>query len=194
MLEAILGGLQQATSGQVLWLMLLATFIGNFFGAVPGLGGPLALAVLIPFVFGMEPFLGLAFLLAMHAVLNTGGSIPGILFGIPGTGATVATIIDGHAMTKLGKGGEAMGAQLAASALGGIIGAVVLAGLIPVVQPIAMAFSSAEILMLIIFGLTLIIVISRESIIKGFTGTLLGLLFGTVGLNPHLNPHPDPLI
>ena len=39
--------------------------------------------------------------------------------------------------------------------------------------------------MLIIFGLTLIIVISRESIIKGFTGTLLGLLLGTVGLNPH---------
>jgi len=131
MIEAMISGLQQVMQWKVLGLMLIATFIGNFFGAVPGLGGQLALAVLIPFVFGMDPFLGIAFLLATHSVVNTGASIPGILFAIPGTGATVATIIDGHAMTKQGRGGEAMGAQLAASALGGIIGAAVLAAVIP---------------------------------------------------------------
>jgi TctA family transporter len=121
----------------------------------------------------------------MHSVVHTGGSIPGILFGIPGTGPTVATIVDGYPMTKQGKGGEAMGAQLAASALGGIIGAAVLALLIPAMKPIAMAFGSPEVFMLIVFGLTFIVVVSRESITKGFIGALIGLLLGTVGLDPH---------
>lgn len=185
MIEAMLSGLQQLMSWQVLGLMLFATFLGNFFGAVPGLGGNVGLALLIPFVFGMKPFLGLAFLLSMHSVVHTGGSIPGILFGIPGTGPTVATIVDGYPMTKQGRGGEAMGAQLAASGLGGIIGAAVLAALIPVLRPIAMTFGSAEVFMLIVFGLTFIVVISRESMRKGFTAALLGLLLGTVGLDPH---------
>jgi TctA family transporter len=83
MLEAMLSGLQQCMSWQVLSLMLFATFLGNFFGAVPGLGGNVGLALLIPFVFGMKPFLGLAFLLSMHSVVHTGGSIPGILMAIP---------------------------------------------------------------------------------------------------------------
>ena len=122
MLESMLAGLQQMMTVKVLGLMIIATFIGNFFGAVPGLGGNIGLALLIPFVFGMDPFPGLAFLLAMHSVVHTGGSIPGILFAIPGTGPTVATIIDGYEMTKQGRAGQAMGAQLAASAFGGVGG------------------------------------------------------------------------
>jgi len=184
MLESIFSGWQLVMSWEVLALMLFAVFLGNFFGAVPGLGGNLGLALMIPFVFGMEPFLGLAFLLAMHSVVHTGGSIPGILFAIPGTGPTVATIIDGYPMTQQGRAGEAMGAQLAASALGGVIGAVVLAGLIPALRPISMSFSSAEIFMLIVFGLTFIVVISRDSIPKGLIAALLGLGLGTVGLDP----------
>jgi len=185
MLESMLAGLQQMMTVKVLGLMMIATFIGNFFGAVPGLGGNIGLALLIPFVFGMDPFPGLAFLLAMHSVVHTGGSIPGILFAIPGTGPTVATIIDGYEMTKQGRAGQAMGAQLAASAFGGVIGAFVLALFIPILRPIAMAFGSAEIFMLIVFGMTFIVVISRESIPKGFTAALLGLLLSTVGLGAH---------
>lgn len=185
MVEAMLSGLQQAMSWHVLGLILIAALIGNFFGAVPGLGGNIALALLIPFVYGMQPFYGLAFLLAMHAVVHTGGAIPSILFGIPGTGPCVATMIDGLPMTKQGRGGEAMGAQLAGSAVGGVVGAGVLALLIPILRPIALAFGSPEILMLIIFGLTFIVVISKKHIAKGFTAALFGLLLGTVGLSPH---------
>jgi TctA family transporter len=185
MVDAMLSGLQQALQPNIIGLMVVATFIGNFFGAVPGLGGNLALALLIPFVFGWDPFAGLAFLLAMHSVVHTGGSIPGILFAIPGTGPTVATIVDGYPMTKMGKGGQAMGAQLAASGLGGVIGAAVLALLIPVLRPIAIAFGSPEVFMLIVFGMTFVIILSRESIAKGFMAALLGLLLGSVGLDPH---------
>jgi len=185
MLESMWVGLQLVISWKVMGLMIVATFIGNFFGAVPGLGGNLALALMIPFVFGMETFPGLAFLLAMHSVVHTGGSIPGILFAIPGTGPTVATIIDGYEMTKKGQAGQAMGAQLAASAVGGVVGALVLALFIPILRPIAMTFGSAEVFMLIVFGMTFIVVISRESIPKGFVAAFMGLLLSTVGLGAH---------
>jgi len=185
MIEAMWSGLHQVFTLKILGIIVIATSIGNFFGAVPGLGGTIALALLIPFVYGMDPFPGLTLLLAMHSVTSTGGSIPGILFAIPGTGPTVATIVDGYPMTKKGLGGQAMGAQLAASAIGGVIGAGVLALLIPVLRPIAIAFGSPEVFMLIVFGLTFVIILSRESISRGFMAALLGLLLGTVGLDPH---------
>jgi len=185
MLEAIWSGLVLVMDWQVLGLMLFATVLGNFFGVVPGLGGNIGLALLIPFVFGMESFHGLAFLLAMHSVVHTGGAVPSVLFGIPGTGPTAATILDGHPMTRQGRGSEALGAVLAASAIGGIIGAGVLALLIPVMKPLAVAFGAPEIFMLIVFGLTLIVVVTRDAVGKGFISAFIGLLLGTVGLDPH---------
>ena len=185
MVEAMQSGLQHLMSVEMIGLLFVAVLIGSFFGATPGLGGNLALAVMIPFVFGMDPYLGLGFLLSLHAVVHTAGSIPGILFAIPGTGPTVATILDGHPMAQQGRAGEAMGAQLCASALGGVVGALVLAALIPVLLPISMAMGSGELFMLIVFGLTFIIVISRESIPKGIIGALLGLVLASVGLDPH---------
>ena len=184
MIEAILSGLSMVMTAKVGVLMLIATLVGNFFGLLPALGGVVMLALMIPFVYGWVPFEGLAFLLAAHAVVNTGGAIPSILFGIPGQGACVATIIDGHPMTKQGKAGEAMGAQLCASGVGGVIGAVVLALCIPILKPILMAFGPAETLMLVIFGLTFIIVIGRENLLRGFVSACLGLLLGTIGSNP----------
>src|SRR5660398_263646 len=167
MLEAMVSGFGHLMSVQLMGFMLLGILLGSFFGATPGLGGNLGRALLIPFVFGMDPYLGLGFLLALHAVVHTAGSIPGILFAIPGTGPTVATILDGHPMAQQGRAGEAMGAQLAASALGGVIGAVILAVLIPVMEPIAMAMGSGELFMLIVFGLTFVVIISHKSMPKG---------------------------
>ena len=117
-------------SGHLLGLIALAVPIGMFFGAVPGLGGKLAIAMAIPFVFGMELTAGAVFLVALHAVVHTGGSLPSILLGIPGTGPDAATVVDGFPMARKGQAGQALGASLAASALGGVIGAFTLALLV----------------------------------------------------------------
>ena len=79
----------------LLGLIALATVIGMFFGVVPGMGGKLGIILLIPFVFGMDMVAGAVFLLAMHAVVHTGGSIPSILLGIPGEGPCAARDCDG---------------------------------------------------------------------------------------------------
>lgn len=87
---------------EYLLLLIIAVPLGMFFGAIPGLGGKLGIVLVIPFVFGMDPMAGALFLIAMHAVVHTGGSIPSILFGVPGTGPDAATIVDGLPMTQKG--------------------------------------------------------------------------------------------
>jgi len=168
-LEAVISGLQQILAPSAFGLMLLGVLIGVFFGVVPGLGGIIGLALLIPFVFGMKPIMGLALLLGMHAVVHTGGSVPAVMFGVPGTAVNAATIIDG----------------LTASGFGGVVGAAVLAGLIPVLRPVALSFGPPEIFMLIMFGITLIALVSGKNILKGLIFGCFGLALSTVGLCPH---------
>ena len=170
-------------SAELVGLILLAIPIGMFFGAVPGLGGKLGIVLMIPFVFGMEPVAGAVFLLAMHAVVHTGGSVPSILFGVPGTGPDAATVVDGFPMTQNGEAGRALGASLGASGLGGLIGAVFLALMLPVLRPVVLAFSPAEFFLLALFGITFIATLSGGSLIKGVIVGLFGLMLAFVGMD-----------
>jgi TctA family transporter len=168
----------------LLGLMALAVPIGLLVGALPGIGGKTAIALAIPFVFGMEPIPGAVFLVAMHAVVHTGDAIPAILFGIPGGGPAAATVLDGHPLARQGQAGRALGASLGASAVGGVIGAIALAAFLPVLRPLALAFGPAEIFLLAVLGISFIAVLSGESPIKGLAVGCLGLLLSFVGMDP----------
>jgi TctA family transporter len=167
-----------------MWMLLLGTLIGIFFGAVPGLGGRLAIAVTIPFVFGQPVIAGAVFLLSMHAVTGTAGQISSILFGVPGTGDDAATIVDGYPMAKKGEAGVALGASLMASGIGGIIGAIVLAVLIPVIEPIVLMFSPAEFFFLALLGITFVAFVSGSAIFKGLVVGFYGMMLAFVGMDP----------
>lgn len=185
-IDAALGPLFDIlTSAHLMGLILLAIPIGMFFGAVPGLGGKLGIVLLIPFVFGMDALAGAVFLLAMHAVVHTGGSVPSILFGVPGTGPDAATIVDGYPMAQRGEAGRALGASLGASGVGGVIGAIFLAAMLPVLKPVVLAFSPAEFFLLALFGITFIAMLSGRSLVKGVAVGFLGILVSLVGLDPH---------
>lgn len=172
------------TSPHLMGLMLLAVPIGTFFGTVPGLGGKLGVVMMIPFVYGMDTLSGCVFLLAMHSVVHTGGAIPSILFGIPANGPEAATIPDGFPLAQQGKAGRAIGATLTASGVGGVIGAFVLFLLLPVIEPIVLAFSPAEFFMLALLGITFIAAVSGESLTTGLIVGLLGLMVAFIGLDP----------
>lgn len=173
------------SSPHLMLLILIAVPVGMFFGAIPGLGGKLGIVLVIPFVFGMDKLSGAVFLLAMHSVVHTGGSIPSILFGVPGTGPDAATIVDGFPMTKKGQAGRALGASLGASGVGGVIGALFLALLLPFLRPLVLSFSPSEFFLLAIFGITFIAVLSGNSLVKGLLVGMFGLMLSFVALDPH---------
>ena len=167
-----------------LLLVLIAVPVGMFFGAIPGLGGKLGIVLAIPFVFGMDPLAGAIFLVAMHAVVHTGGSIPSILFGVPGTGPDAATVVDGLPMTRNGQAGRAIGAALGASGVGGIIGGLFLFASLPLLRPVVLAFGPAEFFLIALFGVMFIAMLAGDSLVKGLLVGLFGLMLATVNLDP----------
>jgi putative tricarboxylic transport membrane protein len=165
-------------------LMFIAVPVGLLFGALPGLGGKLGIVLAIPFVFGMDATAGALFLIAMHSVVHTGGAVPSILFGVPGTGPDAATIVDGLPMTKRGEAGRALGASFGASGVGGVIGGLFLLAMLPLLRPIVLAFSPAEFFLLALFGITFIAMLSGNSLIKGLLVGFFGLMVAFIRLDP----------
>jgi TctA family transporter len=184
MLEAALSGLNQVFAWPAFGFMLLGIAIGFAIGILPGLGGPTGLALMLPFVFNMQPVQAFAFLLGMAAVTATTGDITSILFGIPGEATTAATVVDGHPMAKRGEAGRALGAVLASSLVGALFGGAALALLIPIMAPVVRTFASPELFILTILGLTFLAALSGGSPIKGLTIAALGLMLAMVGRDP----------
>lgn len=181
MLDAVMGGLRLFATGDAFLAIIIAVPIGLVFGVLPGLSGLTALAILIPFIYGADPFVGLAFLVAAHAVTTTSGAVPSILIGIPGTPPSAATVIDGYPLAQQGRGGYACGAALMSSAIGGVVGCIVMAMLLPVLQPIIMSFGSPETLMLILIGLLFLASVGSTSIWKGLVAGILGIFLSFFG-------------
>lgn len=184
MLEAFFSGLVQVFTWPTLPLMVLGMGLGFAVGILPGLGGVVALAIMLPFTYSMEPVAAFGFLLGMLAVTGTTGDITSILFGIPGESVSAATVIDGHPMAKNGEAGRALGAALMSSLVGAVVGAFLLAATIPIVKPLVLSFASPEFFALAMLGIIFIAAVSGEHVLKGLIAGGLGLLLSMVGLDP----------
>jgi putative tricarboxylic transport membrane protein len=180
-LEMALHALQLLLEPARLMILVLGVFIGLAIGCMPGLGGVVALAVLIPFTYNLDAPTSFALLLGVAAVTTTSDLIPAVLFGVPGTVGAAATVIDGHAMARRGEAGRAFGAGFVAAAVGGIFGALVLALAIPLLQPIMLAVGSPELLAFSIFGLSMVATLSGRMPLKGLTAAGVGLMISMIG-------------
>ena len=164
--------------------MMIGMAIGFAVGILPGLGGATTLALMLPFIYNMDPTTAFAFLLGSNAVTATTGDITSVLFGVPGEGITAATIVDGHPMAKHGEAGRALGAALMSSLVGAVFGAFMLALAIPIVSPLVLSIGSAEFFMLAVLGITFVASLSGENIPKGLVAGGLGLALAMIGLDP----------
>ena len=164
--------------------VLAGVSVGMVLGIIPGLAGGTGLAILIPFVYGIEPVYGIALLIGMLAITTTSDSFSSILLGVPGTAGSQATIIDGYAMTRRGEGATALGAAFSASLLGGIAGAAALSVAVFFARPLIMAMGSPELLMLALIGITVVALVSRGSVLVGILTAALGMLLGSSGAAP----------
>lgn len=180
-MDAVLDGLRLVLVWPAPGYMLLGVAIGMFFGAVPGLGGLVGMAIILPFTFGMEPNVAFAFILGMYAVTTTADTLSSVLLGIPGTAASQATILDGYPMAQRGEASRALGAAYTVSMLGGVLGAIFLAVSIPIIRPVILSFSEPELFALAVLGLTMVASLSGRSIFKGTAAACFGLMLATVG-------------
>jgi putative tricarboxylic transport membrane protein len=180
-IDGMLAGLGLVFTWPTIAYLLLGVFVGMWIGAVPGLGGVVGLVLLLPFTYGMDPVPAFALLMGLYAVTSSSDTIAAIMLGIPGSVASQATILDGYPLAKKGQAARAFGAAYAVSAFGGVFGAVLMAASLPFILPIIFAFGLPEFLMLGFLGLTMVGVLSGDSIAKGLTVAAFGLLLTTVG-------------
>jgi putative tricarboxylic transport membrane protein len=184
MVELIIDGMINAASPMNLFFMFIGLVAGAVIGCLPGLSATMAMAILVPFTFTMDPATGLVMLGAIFMGAMFGGSVSAILLNTPGTPAAVATTFDGYPMTTQGKSKEALIGAAVASSFGGFIGAIMLLVLTPPLASAALKFGPPEYFWLAIFGLTTIASLVRASMLKGLMGGMLGLLISTIGIAP----------
>ncbi|TDD71237.1 C4-dicarboxylate ABC transporter permease [Jiangella aurantiaca] len=183
--SSLLGGFGTLFSSPHLIAALAGAVVaGMVVGALPGLTATMAMALFLPFTFLMEPATGLAVLMGVFAGGIAGGSIPAILLNVPGTPASAATLLDGYPMTRKGRAGEALSMAMFASAVGGLVSALLMSVLAPVIARFALNFQAPEFFVLAIYGLTIIAAVAGKSLLKGYIAGLIGLVVGMVGLDP----------
>ncbi|WP_082753640.1 tripartite tricarboxylate transporter permease [Mycobacterium sp. NAZ190054] len=184
MFEAAQVALEALTDPSRLAYLLLGVLVGVAVGILPGLGSLAGMAVLLPFIYGMDPYSGIALLVGMMAVTGTADTFSSVLLGVPGASASQATILDGYPMTRRGEGARALGASFTASLIGGLVGALALFMLLPVVRPLVLALNAPELLMLALIGVSLVGVLARGAVLAGLITAALGLLISCVGAAP----------
>lgn len=178
----MLAAFGQALTPLNLALALGGVVLGTIIGALPGLSATMAVAVLVPFTFTMEPASGLIALGAIYTGAIYGGAFSAILVNTPGTPSSIATTFDGYPMAKRGDGNLAVTLATLASVTGGLVGALSLLLLAPPLAQIALAFGPPEYFWLAVLGLTLISALSTGNMLKGLIGGCIGLLFAMVGV------------
>lgn len=164
--------------------ILVGTVIGIVVGALPGLGTVVALTVCLPFTFSMGQAPSIALLLAVYCSSVYGGSISAILINTPGTPQSAATCLDGYPMAVRGEADLALGWATAASVFGGLFSLVVLVLAAPQLAAVALSFGPVETFALLVFSLTCIAWVSRESVVKGLLAGTIGLFLAVVGPDP----------
>ena len=160
------------------------TLLGLVVGILPGLGGTSGLALVLPFVYSLEPSYALAMMIGVLAPTTTSDTFPAVLMGIPGTAGSQATVMDGFPLSKKGMAARALSAAFCSSLMGGIFGAFILSISIYYAIPIIMAFGFGEQFLLIILALLMVGALTGENFIKGVTACILGLIIGSIGSAP----------
>jgi len=153
-------------------------------GALPGISPSIAMALLLPFTFGMDAPTAIIMLASVYVGAEYGGSIPAILIRTPGTNAAAATVIDGYEMNRQGKGGEALGISLMSGLVGGLFGVAVLVFATGPLARFALSFTPPAYFALGVLGLSVIAGLSGKSLLKGLLAGLIGFTIATIGSDP----------
>ncbi len=184
MLEAAMSGLLQLCTPYYFLLFMVGILIGIGVGIIPGIGGTVALALVLPFVIKLDAGAALPFLMGMVSPILTSDSIPAILIGSPGSPSAAATMMDGYPLAKKGEAGRALAAAFVSSALGGVFGAFLIAICIPILKPLVLLLQTPEFLALCVLAISAVAVLSSGSIIKGIAAAGIGILLAMIGEDP----------
>jgi len=166
-----------------LTIIFACTLYGTFVGAIPGLTATMAVALLVPFTFYMDPIPAISAIVATTTTAIFAGDISGTLLRIPGTPASAAYVDDAYALSKKGLAKTSLFVSLATASIGGIIGVGILMLMAPQLARVAISFSSYESFWLASLGLTCAVLTGQGTVPKSFASLFIGLAIASVGID-----------
>ncbi|MEW6670441.1 MAG: tripartite tricarboxylate transporter permease [Thermodesulfobacteriota bacterium] len=184
MLEVIIAGFIDALHPLSLLFVLLGVIAGVIAGAIPGINGPMAIALCIPLSYYMSPVAAIGFLVGLNKGAFFGGSISGVLLNTPGTPEAAATTWDGYPLALQGRGEKALRMALYASVTGDAFSTIVLILVAAPLATVALYMGPPEIFALICLAMTIIAGLGTQSILRGLIAAALGVLVGSIGMEP----------
>ncbi|NEU31707.1 tripartite tricarboxylate transporter permease [bacterium LRH843] len=180
-MDIYLVALQSIFQPLTILLILLGTLGGVILGAMPGLNGPIGVALLLPFTFSLDPASGLLMLGGIYMGASYGGAISGILLNTPGTAEAACTALEGYPLAKQGRAKEALYYAVLSSVIGGLIGVIALILFTPYLASFALKFGSPEMFLIALAGLAVVGSLTGKSLAKGLFAACLGILISMVG-------------
>jgi len=163
------------------WVIVPAILLGIIVGILPGFSPQNTLIMLLPLTLAVPVEQAMAFMIALYCANHLAGGIPAILVKIPGSGGAAATTLDGYPMTQKGQAQQALVLCFTASVFGGLITTLATIALLPWLSQIGLYLRSVEMVVVMLFGLTLIAVIAGKDTLKALIGGFFGLLIGVIG-------------
>lgn len=182
MFESMLAGFMDSLQWTNLLFVLAGVILGVIAGAIPGVNGPMAIALCIPLSYYMSAVAAIGFLVGLNKGAFFGGSISGILLNTPGTPESAATTWDGNPMAEQGKGEKALKMALFSSVTGDAFATMVLVLVAAPLAAVALYMGPPEIFALICMAMTIIAGIGSGSMLRGLIAACMGLLIGSVGI------------
>ena len=184
MFETILGSFEMLLRVDTILMIAAGTVLGITVGALPGFTTVMAMAVVLPISFFLDPIVGIPFLIGVYKGGIYGGSIPAILVNIPGTGASVATTIDGSPMSRKGQSRKALEMALVASAVGDFLSSFATILVIGAIAAVALLIGPPELAAILLLSMLVIVVSASGSFIKGLVMLLIGMFLAMIGQDP----------
>ena len=163
------------------WVIVPTIFLGLIVGAIPGFSAANTIIILLPLTLAMDLQMGIVFMVALYASARMGAGVPAILVNIPGTAGAAATPLDGYPMAKQGRGQQALAMSFVASTLGGLLTTILAIALMPWLAQVAFVMHSVEMIVVMLFGISLIASIASRDMLKGLIAGFFGLMIGFVG-------------
>jgi len=183
-MESFIAIVQSTFTLKILLLILGGSVFGMIVGAIPGLNTTLAVAIVIPVTFYLEPVEALALLSAVYKSGTYGGSISAVLLGVPGTPAAACTVRDGFAMAKKGQAKKALDAALYSSVFADVVSNTILILVASWLAQFALKFGPSENMLLVLFALIVVSLVGSSSLLKGLLASIIGLSLAMLGMDP----------
>ncbi|MGZ5041110.1 MAG: tripartite tricarboxylate transporter permease [Usitatibacter sp.] len=180
-LAGLLQGFQVALTPANLAFCVVGVVLGTVIAVLPGLGPPATIAMLLPLTYKLDPTGAMIMLAGIYYGAKYGGSTTSILLNVPGETSSVVTCIDGYEMAKKGRAGPALGMAAIASFIAGTFGVVALMLVAPPLARMSLAFSAPESFALMVLGLTMVVLLAGESLVKALLAMLVGLWIASMG-------------